>query len=407
MLGKRALLHARAGAARHGAAGRRPVLRCPVRRRPAGGGHGPLGARSTAPPILTYTAVTGLTRARGRVTGALVRDAETGARGRASGHRRGERHRSLGDRIRRLEDPRRTPPAAAAPRASHVVVPREPDRATTTRITFTSPIDGRVMFVLPWGALVLHRHHRHRHVRVARTRCAPLPRTCATCCARPTAASPTRTSARRTWWPPGPALRPLIEDGAIGASSVSREHVIVGRAGGMVTVAGGKLTTYRLHGRAGGGPRGEATSTREARGAWPAEPGTDVEPLPGGESAEPRHHPRARARTRDSTSARWSTCSGTTAPRRRASSTWCGSEPVLARAGCSRDHPAIGAEVLHAARKEFARTVADVLVRRVHLFYETRDQGGGGGGRTAELLGRELRWTPARAAGGKWPPTAP
>ena len=70
------------------------------------------------------------------------------------------------------------------------------------------------------------------------------------------------------------------------------------------------------------------------------------------------------------------------------------SEPGLADR-LQPDHPAVSAEVLHAARKEFARTVADVLVRRVHLFYETRDQGAAAAARTAELLGRELRWTPA------------
>ena len=69
------------------------------------------------------------------------------------------------------------------------------------------------------------------------------------------------------------------------------------------------------------------------------------------------------------------------------------SEPGLADR-LQPDHPAVAAEVLHAARKEFARTVADVLVRRIHLFYETRDQGAAAAAtRTAELLGRELRWT--------------
>ena len=35
-------------------------------------------------------------------------------------------------------------------------------------------------------------------------------------------------------------------------------------------------------------------------------------------------------------------------------------------------HPAIEAEVLHAVRRELAQTVEDVLVRRLHLYYETR-----------------------------------
>ena len=47
-------------------------------------------------------------------------------------------------------------------------------------------------------------------------------------------------------------------------------------------------------------------------------------------------------------------------------------------------HAAIAAEVVHAARREFARRVEDVLVRRVHLYYETPDRGAAAAGRTAE-----------------------
>ena len=48
------------------------------------------------------------------------------------------------------------------------------------------------------------------------------------------------------------------------------------------------------------------------------------------------------------------------------------------------------------ARREFARLVEDVLVRRLHLYYETTDRGAGAAGRTAELLGAELGWSAER-----------
>ena len=69
-------------------------------------------------------------------------------------------------------------------------------------------------------------------------------------------------------------------------------------------------------------------------------------------------------------------------------------EPALAQP-LHPGHPAIAAEVVHAARREFARRVEDVLVRRIHLYYETADQGRLATARTAELLGRELNWTSA------------
>ena len=60
------------------------------------------------------------------------------------------------------------------------------------------------------------------------------------------------------------------------------------------------------------------------------------------------------------------------------------------------DHPAIEAEVVQVARRELARLVEDVLVRRLHLFYETADRGAGAAGRTAVLLGEELGWSAER-----------
>jgi glycerol-3-phosphate dehydrogenase len=56
------------------------------------------------------------------------------------------------------------------------------------------------------------------------------------------------------------------------------------------------------------------------------------------------------------------------------------------------DHPAIEAEVLHMARREFACRVDDVMVRRIHLYFETRDHGVAAAARVAELLAAELGW---------------
>jgi glycerol-3-phosphate dehydrogenase len=55
-------------------------------------------------------------------------------------------------------------------------------------------------------------------------------------------------------------------------------------------------------------------------------------------------------------------------------------------------HPMIAAEVIHHVRRELAQTIEDVLVRRVHLFYEVRDHGLMAAPRVAELMGGDLRW---------------
>jgi glycerol-3-phosphate dehydrogenase len=59
-------------------------------------------------------------------------------------------------------------------------------------------------------------------------------------------------------------------------------------------------------------------------------------------------------------------------------------------------HPAVEAEVVHAVRREMAQTVEDVMVRRMHLFYEAHDRGVPAARRVAELMARERGWDEAR-----------
>ena len=61
-------------------------------------------------------------------------------------------------------------------------------------------------------------------------------------------------------------------------------------------------------------------------------------------------------------------------------------------------HPAIEAEVLHAVRRELAQTVEDVLVRRLHLYYEHPERGIPAAHRVAELMAREHAWDDRRVA---------
>jgi glycerol-3-phosphate dehydrogenase len=184
------------------------------------------------------------------------------------------------------------------------------------------------------------------------------------------------------------ALRPLIEDGAAGASAVSREHVILDGPGGMITVAGGKLTTYRL--MAAQVVNLVVRHLPPRTPPWPADAGTDVEPLPGGESAElgPIRELGADTKLEADTIEHLLLHYGTEAA---GIFNLVRQEPIL-RERLQEDHPAIAAEVVHAARKEMARSVADVLVRRIHVFYETRDQGATAAPRVAALLARELGW---------------
>ena len=101
--------------------------------------------------VANYLAVVGLERTAGRVVGAQVEDRIAGGRGLIRANVVINATGPWGDRIRQMED------AGASSllrptKGIHVVVER---RRIDHRhgIIFTSPIDGRVMFILPWGEL--------------------------------------------------------------------------------------------------------------------------------------------------------------------------------------------------------------------------------------------------------------
>ena len=65
-------------------------------------------------------------------------------------------------------------------------------------------------------------------------------------------------------------------------------------------------------------------------------------------------------------------------------------EPVHPR------HGAIGAQVVHAVRREFARRIDDVMIRRLSLGSETPDAGLAALDTVSRLMGRELGWDESR-----------
>jgi glycerol-3-phosphate dehydrogenase len=101
--------------------------------------------------VANYMAVRALERTAGRVVGAQLEDRLSGDRGVIRASVVVNATGPWADRVRRLED------AGAAPllqptKGVHVVVDRS-RLEHREAVAFTSPIDGRVMFVLPWGNL--------------------------------------------------------------------------------------------------------------------------------------------------------------------------------------------------------------------------------------------------------------
>jgi glycerol-3-phosphate dehydrogenase len=350
-------------------------------------------ARAAGAAIRTWTGVTGFLRQGSRVTGVVARDMESGAEAELRAAVVVNATGPWVDAVRRLEGDGAVTPLLRRTKGAHVVVPRS-RLGHTEAITFLSPVDGRVMFVLPWG--------EWSYIGTTDTDSAEHPDDVAaseedvryllrSANSRFPAARLSEDDVIATW----AGLRALIDDAARVPGAVSREHAIVEGPGGVVTIAGGKLTTYRVMAAEVVNRVIQRVPARDGR-SWPTESATDREPLPGGETAELASirslglDAGFGERTVEHLLRHYGTeAAGLYNLARR--------EPALAQP-LHPEHPAIAAEVVHAARREFARRVEDVLVRRIHLYYETRDRGAAAAPRTAELLGRELNWTTAEIA---------
>ncbi|HEX5385633.1 MAG TPA: glycerol-3-phosphate dehydrogenase/oxidase [Gemmatimonadales bacterium] len=343
--------------------------------------------------IGTYLAVRGLVRDGPDVVGARVEDRLTGETGTVRAALVVNATGPWADALRRMEDPAARP-LLRPTKGVHIVVPRS-RIGHREAITFLSPIDGRVLFALPWGELS-YVGTTDTDTGESPDAVAPAPEDVVYLLRSVNARFPNARlgveDLRATW----AGLRPLLAaDGKRGPSSRSREHAISEGPGGMLTVAGGKLTTYRVMAREAVDRAVRLLARRGVKRELHPAP-TDVEPLPGGETHDFRLF-RDRAlelgltpETADHLVAHYGT--------EAAGILNLASSYRALQRRLHPEHPAIEAEVVHMARRELAQRVADVLVRRVHVYYETRDQGLRAARRVAELMGQELGWDAERMA---------
>lgn len=299
--------------------------------------------------------VTGLTRHAGRLTGAKLRD-------RVSGREFAVRARAVvnatgpgSDVLRRMEDAQATDRIAAsrgthlaldgcwAPAGAGLLVPR------------TS--DDRVLFLLPWQGGTL----------AGTTDVAAV----ATDAPEPTDAeidyllgqlgewlqpAPTRADIRAQW----AGLRPLIAEQTTSTARIVREHHVEVGPAGLVSIAGGKWTTYRL--------MAEETVDRVIETAGLDATGpcrTRALPLLGAEGYHPGlvRELAARHGLDDDVARYLARAYGGQA------------EQVLQQAGADgherllAGHPYLLAEVAWARDQEMALSVEDVLARRLRLAF--------------------------------------
>ena len=207
---------------------------------------------------------------------------------------------------------------------------------------------------------------------------------------------------RSTWAGLRPLMCPVEESSdAVDESTVSREHQIVVGQDGLVTIAGGKLTTYRRM-------AAEVVDTvvKLLRLSDRTPPGldasrTDEEPLPGavGWPADD-DHTKVRDRVQALSEGRLSMESAmllTDTYGMCALDVAClvAAHPLLADPIVS-GRPEVMGQVEWAVRMELANEVSDVLMRRTQLFFRDSDQGLGGVERVGAYMAEALGWSPER-----------
>jgi glycerol-3-phosphate dehydrogenase len=290
--------------------------------------------------LVNYCPAVGFTRdAEGYINGVTARDEESGEELAISANVVVNATGVFTDSIRNMADPKADPLVVTSQGIHLVFHPSFLKGNTALMVPRTS--DGRVLFVIPW----------HEHA-VAGTTDTPLDKPSL----EPRALNEEidfilETAGRYLSRPPSRAdvlavyvgLRPLVK-GEGKTSTLSRDHIIHVDTSGLLTITGGKWTTYRHMAE-------DCVDHAITLGHLRDEPC-------------PTHNLRIHGYLEDSGTLDGLGVYGSDAEAIRA----LAQDPKLA-VQLHSDLPYIAAEVVWAARAEMARTVEDVLARRTRALF--------------------------------------
>lgn len=314
--------------------------------------------------LLNYAEVTGFTKdGDGFVDGVKVRDQESGEEFQAGGKVVINATGPFSDALRRNADPS-VAPMIAPSQGIHLVFDRS-FLPGDSAILVPHTKDGRVMFAIPW----------HGHTLVGTTD-TPI--------AAPTlepvaleqeiefvlqtaslylAKKPARADVLSVF----AGIRPLVRSGEAGSTSaLSRDHTIRIENSGMITICGGKWTTYRHMAE-------DCVNQAATLARLPEKPCVTEHLSIHGSQVKPETLGDLRVYGSDAA----------------AIQELAQAEPLLAKPLHS-DLPYTGAEVVWAARQEMARTLEDILARRTRALFLNARAAVSMAPEAARLLAREL-----------------
>ncbi|GAA2082924.1 glycerol-3-phosphate dehydrogenase/oxidase [Aeromicrobium halocynthiae] len=186
-------------------------------------------------------------------------------------------------------------------------------------------------------------------------------------------------------------LRPLLAGESDATSKLSREHAIGTGAKGLVVVAGGKYTTYRVMAQDAVDAAVHGLSAQLDRSVPPC--CTEDVPLLGADGFEALRNQRHRLAARSGLSvARIEHLLGRYGSLVTEILDLIADRPDLGR-GLAGADDYLRAEIVYAASHEGARHLDDAIARRTHISIETFDRGTAVAEEVADLMAEVLSWS--------------
>jgi len=337
---------------------------------------------------LPYTRVVDFLRdGQGKISGARLRDE-------ISGEAKEVRARLVlaaagpwTDAVRRLAEPD-AEPRLRITKGVHIVLPAE-RVGNQGAIIFPSPVDGRIMFILPWGQLTYvgtTDTDYHGDIQEPVVDAEDVEYLLASANGMFPGAGLKTEEVVSAWAGVRPLLAPVSSGRTLSTGRTSREHEIWREPDGLLCVAGGKLTTYRTMAAEAAVRAGRVL--RDEHGVESGDFYTEHVRLPGSPEEEWEDFLSAfssRATAMGLPSATIDHLARTYGEEANQVLSLVSSDPSLARPIHPR-LPYLLAEIGHIAANEMPLTLDDVMRRRLHLFYELP----AAGAEAAETVARQM-----------------
>lgn len=343
--------------------------------------------------VANYVGVKGFIKSDGKVKGVHCLDRISGEELKSKGRVVVNATGPWVDHVRRLDDPL-CDRKLRLTKGIHIVVPRS-RLIHRNAVVLVALRDGRMIFAIPWG--------KHSIIGTTDTDyTGDLERVSATTddisylIESINAAFPEAELSQKDIISTYAGLRPLIDGQATSEYDVSRESQILESDSGLVTIAGGKLTTYRSMAE----KLVDYVAKRIKRefGVSPRKKGdSESTPLDGGDIYDVNSFLekviKEAGETYDVDSE---------AARHLAEAYGTNYMKVLGFVGedskraerLVADLPYIWAEVPYAVEYEMAITLSDFMIRRTHITYEDRNQGLDVMRDVATVMAEHLEWGP-------------